>query len=118
MKNKLLLSFLVFIFSITFISAYCGDGLLDIPNGEMCDDGGFIWYDGCTPRCQIDEEFMIPNGYCGDGWINGIEECDDGGFINLDGCSNICKHESKKEIKREVKIFKKLTKFIMKFYRK
>uniref|UniRef100_A0A8C7N3Y9 Collagen like tail subunit of asymmetric acetylcholinesterase n=1 Tax=Oncorhynchus kisutch TaxID=8019 RepID=A0A8C7N3Y9_ONCKI len=47
---------------------YCGDGIVEIPNGEECDDGNRIVTDGCV-KCK--------HAYCGDGYrYDGAEECD------------------------------------------
>ncbi|GEM_PF-6029287 len=32
----------------------CGDGILNIDNGETCDDGNAVGGDGCDPTCQIE----------------------------------------------------------------
>ncbi|XP_045575133.1 acetylcholinesterase collagenic tail peptide isoform X1 [Salmo salar] len=47
---------------------YCGDRIVQIPNGEECDDGNRIVTDGCV-KCK--------HAYCGDGYrYDGAEECD------------------------------------------
>ncbi|CDQ93023.1 unnamed protein product [Oncorhynchus mykiss] len=47
---------------------YCGDGIVQIPSGEECDDGNRIVTDGCV-KCK--------HAYCGDGYrYDGAEECD------------------------------------------
>lgn len=78
--------------------ANCGDSVVQIINGEACDDGAIVGGDGCSASCQYE---------CGDGLIDGngsdgySEECDgdsfgsatcqDRGFGggNLE-CTNVC----------------------------
>jgi cysteine-rich repeat protein len=69
-------------------SPACGDGVLQEPLGEECDDNNNISGDGCTADCQ-DES-------CGDGIINDApnEQCDDGNTQDGDCCSSSCQLES------------------------
>ncbi len=61
----------------------CGNGVLDLDNGEECDDGNNIDGDGCNAECVIE--------FCGDGTINNInEQCDDGNQNDDDQCTNDC----------------------------
>uniref|UniRef100_A0A8C5A248 Acetylcholinesterase collagenic tail peptide n=1 Tax=Gadus morhua TaxID=8049 RepID=A0A8C5A248_GADMO len=47
---------------------YCGDGIVQIPNGEECDDGNRVVTDSCV-KCK--------HAFCGDGYrYEGAEECD------------------------------------------
>ncbi|KAG7271272.1 hypothetical protein CRUP_034745 [Coryphaenoides rupestris] len=47
---------------------YCGDGIVQIPNGEECDDSNRVVTDGCV-KCK--------HAFCGDGYrFEGGEECD------------------------------------------
>uniref|UniRef100_A0A672ZBW2 Collagen-like tail subunit (single strand of homotrimer) of asymmetric acetylcholinesterase n=1 Tax=Sphaeramia orbicularis TaxID=375764 RepID=A0A672ZBW2_9TELE len=47
---------------------YCGDGIVQISNGEECDDRNRVVTDGCV-KCK--------HAYCGDGYrYEGAEECD------------------------------------------
>eukprot|EP00064_Thunnus_orientalis_P001739 superscaffoldBa00000121_g1742 len=47
---------------------YCGDGIVQITNGEECDDRNRVVTDGCV-KCK--------HAYCGDGYrYEGAEECD------------------------------------------
>ncbi|KAF7669419.1 hypothetical protein LDENG_00186660 [Lucifuga dentata] len=47
---------------------YCGDGIVQISNGEECDDFNRVVTDGCA-KCKC--------AYCGDGYrYEGAEECD------------------------------------------
>ncbi|MDP2670666.1 MAG: DUF4215 domain-containing protein [bacterium] len=97
--------------------SYCGDGTLNIPQGEQCDTGSFCtdgttnctanpsicpggpaacqprYVNGCTPTCQLG---------CGNGIVDpdGIddvlgnaddEECDDTNLNDRDACTNTCK---------------------------
>lgn len=50
----------------------CGDGVLNTPRGEQCDDGNDSSDDACTAVCET--------AICGDGlvWV-GTEDCDDSG---------------------------------------
>ena len=92
----------------------CGDGILNIIAGEVCDDGNTVAGDGCNAACTSNE--TCGNGIqdseeecdvagtssscdddctfaeCGDGKINAVagEECDDGNTNNIDGCSANC----------------------------
>lgn len=67
--------------------AECGDGLVNGPNGEQCDDGNQDGMDDCTPTCKLPA--------CGDGFLQKgwMEECEDGGTLSGDGCSNECQKE-------------------------
>jgi len=65
----------------------CGDGYVDMPAGEQCDDGNTTDGDGCSSTCQLEPQ-------CGDGILNDGEACDDGNNINGDGCSAECTIEA------------------------
>jgi cysteine-rich repeat protein len=65
------------------ISTGCGDGILDLEAGELCDDGNIIDGDGCNRYCRLSSE-------CGDGVRNIGEACDDGNQVSGDGCSADC----------------------------
>jgi cysteine-rich repeat protein len=62
----------------------CGDGRLDIDNGEECDDGNTDDADECTNECVLAE--------CGDGITQETnrESCDDGNDVDDDGCNSEC----------------------------
>jgi len=60
----------------------CGDGVVQMANGEQCDDGNRINNDACSNSCVT--------ALCGDGVVNGMEECDDANMINTDACTNAC----------------------------
>ncbi|MEZ4247647.1 MAG: kelch repeat-containing protein [Polyangiales bacterium] len=64
----------------------CGNGILD--PGELCDDGNNRGADGCSPGCNSDET-------CGNGEIDVAveEQCDDGNLRSGDGCSSRCAAE-------------------------
>lgn len=67
-------------------SPYCGDGILQIGNGEQCDDGNDNNNDGCLNNCQT--------AYCWDGYIQtNVEQCDDGNTTSYDCCNNECQNE-------------------------
>jgi len=94
----------------------CGDGIVDTPIGEECDDGNVIDGDGCSAICRLpgcgdgilDEGEECDDGdrnsderanacrtdcteaFCGDGVEDRDEECDDGNGIEDDGCTNAC----------------------------
>ena len=62
----------------------CGDGEIDLPTGEACDDNNMVSEDGCSAFCQIE--------FCGDSIIQGGlgEQCDDGNNTSGDGCQANC----------------------------
>lgn len=87
---------------------FCGDGLVDLDNGEdcdgtpnctatctwsfcsnglpepgeACDDGNDVNNDACTNVCTLP--------VCGDGIVQAGEECDDQNGVNDDDCSDAC----------------------------
>ena len=68
----------------------CGDGNVDLGQGEECDDGNVASGDGCSASCKIE-----PAPTCGDGVLDLVndEECDDGNTAAGDGCSASCQFE-------------------------
>ena len=94
----------------------CGDGIVDTPVGEECDDGNTDDRDGCSAICRLpgcgdgiidpDEECddgidnsdtdpdacrtdcVVP--FCGDAIVDTGEECDDGNSVPADDCTNDC----------------------------
>lgn len=66
----------------TGTTSFCGDGITDADNGEVCDDGNRIDNDDCNNVCQPKT--------CGNGTLDDGEECDDGNNINDDTCKNDC----------------------------
>ena len=66
--------------------SYCGDGAIQLADGETCDDGANNGnYGYCASDCKSMEE------YCGDDIINGTEDCDDGPNNGLYGyCKSDC----------------------------
>ena len=76
------------------IDSACGNGILDVDDGEACDDGNIAEGDGCSPDCQRELTCTDENVCC-----NGItepsnnEKCDDGNNISGDGCSPECRTE-------------------------
>jgi len=81
--------------------AVCGDGVLNVPEGEQCDDGNLFPGDGCGPTCLRDEgwacptpgELCVNTTVCGDGNVSGAEQCDDSNKNSGDGCSADCQIE-------------------------
>ncbi len=64
----------------------CGDGAVNAPAGEACDDADVDDTDQCLSTCVIAQ--------CGDGHVlAGVEMCDDGGRADNDGCSSRCEIE-------------------------
>ena len=78
--------------------AVCGDGILNAPEGEQCDDGNLDPGDGCGSTCLLDQGWICPKPgepcmsttVCGDGTISGAEQCDDGNTTSDDGCNADC----------------------------
>lgn len=80
----------------------CGDGTVTEANGEYCDDGNYVNFDGCT-ACQIDSDnYKCINAgqncmyypKCGNFELDDQEECDDGNRVDNDGCDSLCQFES------------------------
>jgi len=80
----------------------CGDGILQIQNGEQCDPGfnaGPLG-EGCDDRCQIlagyycEGEPSVCTTKCGDHFTAGDEICDDGNMEDGDGCDAVCDIET------------------------
>ncbi|MEM7436219.1 MAG: DUF4215 domain-containing protein, partial [Myxococcota bacterium] len=95
----------------------CGDGTLDVDNGEECDDGNNAAGDGCSPSCAAEfcgdgevnnmTETCDPPGtatcndsctsrvpVCGDGFVTPPETCEDGNLVDGDGCTATCQIEA------------------------
>jgi cysteine-rich repeat protein len=64
----------------------CGDGNLDLAEGEQCDDGGTGAGDGCSATCQ----FETVGASCGNNTTDNPEACDDGNVANGDACNPTC----------------------------
>ena len=63
--------------------ANCGDGVLNLSAGEVCDDSNNDNTDACA-ACKP--------AVCGDGFVQAnVESCDDGNKVDNDVCSNACK---------------------------
>jgi len=79
----------------------CGDGTVDIEEGETCDDGNTFPGDGCTGICTVEPYADCPPDggpcvstiVCGDGMRGPGESCDDGNDTGGDGCSEFCRAE-------------------------
>jgi large repetitive protein len=69
---------------------YCGDGLVQVLQGETCDRGASNTsaYGDCTEQCTLAAR-------CGDSLVQvcGDEKCDDGNRVGGDGCAADCKLE-------------------------
>ena len=80
----------------------CGNGVVDVGDGEACDDGNNDDNDGCSASCEVEYGYTCapPEGLsvcetdCGDGLVAGEEQCDDGDEDDGDGCSATCQEES------------------------
>ncbi len=77
-------------------TSLCGDAVVDVANGETCDDGGTQGGDGCSSACGVEPGWScvgapsVCTESCGDGLLAGSEACDDGNAANGDGCSSAC----------------------------
>ena len=76
-------------------AAACGDGVVQVSNDEVCDDGPLNTaqpgYGQCSTACQR-------GGYCGDGIVQpgGGEECEPSDDPDgLKNCASMCKHNSR-----------------------
>ncbi len=67
----------------------CGNGVVE--GNEACDDGNRTPGDGCTARCENEQQVQA---VCGDGMIAATEGCDDNNTDPDDGCSATCSVES------------------------
>jgi cysteine-rich repeat protein len=61
----------------------CGNGKIEVENGEICDDGNLVSGDGCDANCKVTG--------CGNGVVTAGEMCDDSNATNGDGCDNNCR---------------------------
>ena len=92
----------------------CGNGTVN--SDEGCDDSNWVFGDGCSSKCLVEEGFACGTiglmgsascdrglacdtsggapGICGstctDGTVDPDEACDDGNMIDTDACSNDC----------------------------
>ncbi|MBN2196861.1 MAG: DUF4215 domain-containing protein [Polyangiaceae bacterium] len=81
----------------------CGDGALNQPDIELCDDGNTFPGDGCNGICHVEPNFICPTPgqpcvvdyACGNGEIEPGEVCDDGNTSDDDGCSADCTQQSR-----------------------
>lgn len=84
------------------IVSFCGDGIVDVAAGEICDDqnlgGRTCASEGFTAgilTCNADCTSFDTDSCttCGDTFIEGCEQCDDGNLIPGDGCDSQCQAE-------------------------
>ena len=59
-------------FSGITATAFCGDGIVQISNGETCDDGNLISGDGCSSACLIEVVIPPDDGGGGGGGGGGV----------------------------------------------
>lgn len=73
----------------TYITGYCGDGIVDPRCNETCDDGLLNGTPGyCAATCYE----LLPSPACGDGIVQFGEVCDDGNTLNCAGnCRSDCR---------------------------
>ncbi len=72
----------VLVFRANAGAEFCGDGTVNDPPNEECDDGNVTNGDGCDNNCTFTA--------CGNGIVTAGEQCDDGNATNGDGCDNNC----------------------------
>ena len=77
----------------------CGNGVIDIGDGENCDDRNRQSGDGCSDECLVEPGYYC-NGnrcflLCGNGQIDRAyqEQCDDRNTRPGDGCDGNCQVE-------------------------
>ncbi len=77
----------------------CGDGVLDVANGEACDDANTDDGDGCAADCSLVEpghacgnpgDPCVATHVCGNGLVEDTEGCDDHNTTDADGCHSDC----------------------------
>ncbi len=81
--------------------AACPDGVVDVGDGETCDDNNGANGDGCSDSCLTEPGWTCTGApstctfNCGNSTIEAgdPEECDDGNTTNGDGCSDSCLQE-------------------------
>ena len=83
-------------------AAYCGDGILQVLQGEDCDDGNRKPGDGCNASCLTEKGYLCAASsgttletcakvwVCGNGKVDPHEACDDGNVTASDGCTANC----------------------------
>ena len=78
----------------TCLNARCGDGHLQLANGEACDAGAANaadpGYDGCSLDCTR-------GAYCGDGTVQTQdgEECEPKGHDDTEACTQMCLYRAR-----------------------
>lgn len=86
-------------------AAGCGDGIIDLADGEVCDDANTLGGDGCSNICLVETGWDCDGNQpsdcdpvCGDFLVRGAEAsadgCDDGNRSGGDGCGSNCKVEA------------------------
>ena len=96
------------------LQTVCGNGTLDVDEGEECDDGSMSDGDGCSSQCRVEPGWSCsetgcvregngevkepteenkPKAICGNGILEEGEACDDENTLDNDGCSAGCKVE-------------------------
>ncbi|NOS99564.1 MAG: DUF4215 domain-containing protein [Phycisphaerales bacterium] len=67
----------------------CGDGTINEPAGEQCDDSNMADEDGCSSTCQTE----FGPSTCGNEITEPPEQCDDGNSEPGDDCDELCRIE-------------------------
>jgi cysteine-rich repeat protein len=69
-------------------NSLCGNGVRDVAEGELCDDGNMQSGDGCRFDCKSTES-------CGDGTTEPEEPCDDGPLngMSTSDCDDSCQRQ-------------------------
>ena len=56
-ENLSIVPIAAYVVDIKLTAPSCGDGILQFPAGEQCDDGANLPTDGCSPTCQLEGLF-------------------------------------------------------------
>lgn len=79
---------------VTGIPTFCGDGKIDVQNGEACDNAASDVGDGEGTGVYCSFDCKAVAGFCGDGAVQSNEACDKATFydgIGPEYCSDDCK---------------------------